>query len=276
MFVFITFNTIITCYTMLKLYVTDTNVAPIINGVRPPMPWDVYLFVVMLTVVGWITDVIMIYRVYLIWSRNIWVTLLPSAVLIVSLASGSFNFWYTLHFDKFNPRKATLIRGLWFPMSLVNSLLTTGLISYRIWTQHRRMSAAGVKVATGRGGQTSLVMVLRIIIEGAMIWTVVMLVTAVLFFMDHQSAIIVKHASVPCAGIVFALITIRTQNARNAHPSSVASEQATSFALPGWMVSGGDTTNQRTAVDFERSGDGRQQISLGSKAETYAMESRNV
>lgn len=45
---------------MLKLYVTDTNVAPIINGVRPPMPWDVYLFVVMLTVVGWITDVIMV------------------------------------------------------------------------------------------------------------------------------------------------------------------------------------------------------------------------
>lgn len=83
-------------------------------------------------------------------------------------------------------------------MSLTNSILTTGLLSYRIWVQHRRMSAASSAVARG----TSLVLVLRIIVESAMIWMVEMIINAVLFYIDHNSQVVAKHANIPSSGLL--------------------------------------------------------------------------
>jgi len=209
------------------------------------MPWDVYAFIIILTFIGWITDVIMIFRVFLVWSRNFYVIILPCAVLIVSMCAGTFNFWYSKHPTEFPTDKAQLFRGLFFPMSMINSMLTTGLISLRIWMQHRRMNAATGKSGTP-GGQTSLFLVLRIVIESAMIWTAHMIIICVMFYTEHQAVIIVKHSALPSAGVVFALIAIRTQYARVANETSETSDRTRSkFGIPAWLT-GNDTSQSRT------------------------------
>lgn len=118
------------------------------------------------------------------------------------------------------------------------------------------MQAAGIRAAlAGRSGVTSLVLVLRIIIESAMIFTALMIIVGVMFYTEYEPQIIFKQAIVPSAGIVFALIAIRTQNARETQTSTWPGDQPTSFALPGWMMD--DSTPSRHADADRVSNDSR-------------------
>jgi hypothetical protein len=83
-----------------------------------------------------------------------------------------------------------------FPLNLAQNIITTGLITYRIWNTQRKSHRAGIDTSSN----LSLNKVVRIIIESAMIYTVEMLLMTVLFYIGHPSTTIVQHASIPSIG----------------------------------------------------------------------------
>ncbi|KAJ2933416.1 hypothetical protein H1R20_g3653, partial [Candolleomyces eurysporus] len=86
-----------------------------------------------------------------------------------------------------------------FPLNLVQNVLTTGMIAIRIWAQHRQTVQAGAKFVSA-GGALSLLMVLRIVIESAMIYTIQMLLITILWYLNDPAVVIVQHATLPSIG----------------------------------------------------------------------------
>lgn len=92
-----------------------------------------------------------------------------------------------------------LFLNVTFPLNLLQNVLTTGLIAIRIWSQHRQTVQAGVKFVSA-GGALSLLMVLRIVVESAMIYTIQMLIITILWYLGHPAIVIVQHATLPSIG----------------------------------------------------------------------------
>jgi hypothetical protein len=86
--------------------------------------------------------------------------------------------------------------GAALPLYLAQNILTTGLIVYRIWTQHRRTKESGIVGLN----TANLLSVIRVVVESAAVYTVVLLLMAVLRAMDHPGRFIVQYAHVPIAG----------------------------------------------------------------------------
>lgn len=84
-----------------------------------------------------------------------------------------------------------------YPLVFAQNIVTTGLIAFKIWTQHRVSTANGVIDTSSR---LSLFNVLRIIIESAAIYTLQLLVLLILYPMQHNAQYIVQSAVIPSIG----------------------------------------------------------------------------
>jgi hypothetical protein len=119
--------------------------------------------------------------------------------LTIVSASQASTFWWTLQ-----QRDVRRIKGaLWpflnvtFPLYFAQNVLTTGLILFKIWSRHRRGQAAGLAPPLNT---PSLVSIMRIIIESAMINTMGMLVMVVLRALDHPGRLLLHCILVPIIG----------------------------------------------------------------------------
>lgn len=159
-----------------------------------------------------------IHRCFCVYQRSLKVIVLPCLIFGASLgmwtlshsytscrgdtfaASGLFTLiWYQ---NPISPksRVAQPIIGLFFPLGFAQHFITTSLIVYRIYTHHQTMSRAGLHSSQTSRGQPNLLIMLRIILESAMIWTVEMLIITALLYLKNPAQVIVKHASIPCSG----------------------------------------------------------------------------
>jgi hypothetical protein len=83
-----------------------------------------------------------------------------------------------------------------FPLNLAQNVLTTGLIAYKIFMQHRQTRASGLQLSAA----VNLVMVVRIIVESAAIYTFTLVIIIILFFLNHPAAVIPQHSLPPAIG----------------------------------------------------------------------------
>ena len=83
-----------------------------------------------------------------------------------------------------------------YSLAFVQNSITTGLIAYRIWRQDRRSVAAGIST----GSKTSLIPVVRIVVESAAIYLLELLVLIVLYALKHNAQFILQEAVVPTVG----------------------------------------------------------------------------
>ncbi|RDB24597.1 hypothetical protein Hypma_008231 [Hypsizygus marmoreus] len=105
-----------------------------------------------------------IYRCWVIWKGNWKVNLLPCILLVVGIACASTISGYmaqapTPNENVFGPRLVPLIEAF-STITVILNIMTTALISYRIWTTHRLSSA----YISGNG---RLLPILRIFVESA-------------------------------------------------------------------------------------------------------------
>lgn len=84
-----------------------------------------------------------------------------------------------------------------YPLSLIQNIMTTGLIAFKVWIQHRRSAASGV---VNRGSRLSLLKVARIIVESATLYTIQLFVLIILHFRNDNFQFIVQSAIVPSIG----------------------------------------------------------------------------
>ncbi|PPQ84424.1 hypothetical protein CVT25_011251 [Psilocybe cyanescens] len=224
--------------------------------------WDSILTNALLGIILWLGDALVISRCYYIWDRNFWVILLPS-LLFLSIVGKLLSVRIVLHVihDKdlligintstlywsthlsdphLNPKLMLSLLNAVYPLALTQNVLTTGLIAFKIWLQHRTSSAFGV---VDRGSRLSLMRILVIVVESAMIYTLQLFILIILYFMENNVQYIVQSAIVPSVGIVFALIAVRVHIAQST--STLGTGLGT---LPAWLdESGGaiELSNQR-------------------------------
>ncbi|RXW19533.1 hypothetical protein EST38_g6318 [Candolleomyces aberdarensis] len=175
--------------------------------VTPPAPfvyfqnfkeWDNYAHLLLIAFCTWLGDILVnqIYRCFLIWRRNYWVIILPIVFLVGSIGTTFVNWHWFQHPEKFQLHQIMPILYITFPLNLAQNLLTTSLIAFKIYMQHRATVRSGLQISAG----LDLVGVIRIIVESAMVYTLETLVIIILFVLNHPAVVIVQHSLPPSIG----------------------------------------------------------------------------
>lgn len=204
MYITSTAHIIVGLYRMLQAYVWQ---------VEPPAfyfmdfrLWDTLAHNAMLCIMTWLGDFLVIYRCWVIWNYNYWVIILPAILLILEFGVNTMLLVWFTHFGMASGEAILSWMATIYPLVFAQNIITTGLIGFKIWTQHRSSTANGVIDASSR---LSLMRILRIIIESAAIYTFQLLVLLILYPMQHNAQFIVQSAVIPSIGIVFVLIAVR-------------------------------------------------------------------
>jgi len=157
-------------------------------------------FYVAQTFVG---DFTMVYRLYVVWGRNLWVIILPCLTSFGLLVAGSGVVYEFSHLSQ-NESVFITSAGHWvltvFATTLTTNIIVTVLIAYRIWSIHRPVKGIA---------QNSLMPVVQIILESAAIYTIVLILTLVGYLAKNNYQFITLDATSPAIGISFALIIVR-------------------------------------------------------------------
>ncbi|KAF9479177.1 hypothetical protein BDN70DRAFT_702819 [Pholiota conissans] len=191
--------------------------------------WDTFTTNLLVCLITWIGDILVIYRCYCVWNNNLILIIIP---LILLAASVAVNVYVLVWFGNplaYSPHSEIMALNSIYPISLAQNVITTGLITLKIWNQHRNSSASGV---VDRSSRLSLLKIVRIIIESAMIYTGQLFILLVLYFRNDTFQYIVQCAIVPSLGIVFVLIALRVHNARQ---RDVAMGTSVGFIPSAWL-----------------------------------------
>jgi hypothetical protein len=108
----------------------------------------------------------------------------------------------TLHFFRTQFVSLETIRPILnttFPIHLAQNVITTGLITYKIWSKHMETKRAGMKASATATG-LNLVGVIRIVIESAAVYTIQMIMAVILQLLDHPARILLQHCLIPTTG----------------------------------------------------------------------------
>jgi hypothetical protein len=91
-----------------------------------------------------------------------------------------------------------LLLNMAFPVNIAQSCLVTGLITFRIWRQHRASRAAGL---SEHGAGLGLLTIIRIIVESTMIFTIQQVVLCILSYFDSPAQWALLGTLVPSMGM---------------------------------------------------------------------------
>ncbi|KAJ8474367.1 hypothetical protein ONZ45_g15972 [Pleurotus djamor] len=172
-----------------------------------------------------IGDGVLIYRCWIVYGKNNRVVIIPLLLLLGSFITAIWTIVLevalqaraTLQFIKLKPIIMTSTLT-----TLIQNVLTTALIIWRIWRVDREtaryistMRATG-SLAQQSSGQprpsTRLQQVIRIVIESGLILTITAIVSTAVYVTNSNSFVIVGNAQVQVIPIAFNLIIIRAKN----------------------------------------------------------------
>lgn len=94
----------------------------------------------------------------------------------------------------FSPRLIHWMNTI-YSLAFTQNFMTTGLITYRIWSQHH--ATAHIEALTST---SALVPVIRIIVESAMIYVLEVLLLIIFYASDSNGQYVVQEAIVPTVG----------------------------------------------------------------------------
>ncbi|KAJ2914553.1 hypothetical protein MD484_g5865, partial [Candolleomyces efflorescens] len=205
--------------------------------------WDNFSHLVILALMTWIADGLVIYRCFLIWRRNYWIIILPTLLLVTSMAMTFVNWRWFKHPEEFDPKVITPIFNMIFPLNLAQNVITTTLIATKIYLQHRASQRSGLQLSSA----INLITIIRIIVESAMLYTILTTIIIILFFTLHPAVVIPQQCLAPVIGIVFSMIAIRTHVARS-ESGAVRSGWSSNPFYPTWLSEGGDGRRRNVNV----------------------------
>uniref|UniRef100_A0A8H8CG87 Uncharacterized protein n=1 Tax=Psilocybe cubensis TaxID=181762 RepID=A0A8H8CG87_PSICU len=157
---------------------------------------------VLLTLVG---DAFVIYRCYIIWSRQWWIVILP---LLCWCGTGVGGFGATVAFSRAAPGAAVFLPAIvpwitsFISMTLATNILCTLLIGYRIEKIRRGLKGASV---TGSAAQSAVIM----IIESAAIYSTAVICLMITYQLGSNAQYTVLDLTSPLIGITFTIIILR-------------------------------------------------------------------
>ncbi|TEB20339.1 hypothetical protein FA13DRAFT_1743134 [Coprinellus micaceus] len=172
---------------------------------------------IIMGVLVWIGDSLVIYRCLIIWQMNWWVIAMPGLLYIFSIVNSAVIQVGYKRPTLLTPTQAMSLMNMVFPINIALSCLTTGLITFRIWRQHRASRVAGL---SEHGAGLGLLTIIRIIVESTMIFTIQQVLLCILYYFDSPAQWALHGTLVPSMGVVFVLLSIRVHEAKTApHPT---------------------------------------------------------
>ncbi|KAF9003652.1 hypothetical protein BDQ17DRAFT_1241969 [Cyathus striatus] len=204
MFFTATFHLSINCYRLLLGY-ADGHLAPSGPAVylSNPKTWHYILKDILFGTQQTLGSAAAIYRTWVLWSYNWKVVVLPIILLTMNIITGSLiSAAYTK--EVFNVVVSNRLITTYYSVSFVLSVITVGLMSYRIWITHRN-------AADYRAGEGKLISIMWILIESAALQIITEFILLVLSFLQENSRYIVLEWITPTVGITFNSITVRVK-----------------------------------------------------------------
>ncbi|KAI0293341.1 hypothetical protein B0F90DRAFT_1670838 [Multifurca ochricompacta] len=223
---------------------------------------------ILISVTDFLGQVILIYRCWLLWSKNYWVIVLPSLTSIGGLACVAELVDLLLHINPSSPMAPSTLVPLGlagFILPLCTNVLVTGLIATRIWylSPRRTRDLRGLHFPSGIGRAA-----IDIVVESGALYLVVQLIFVVLFAMQHPAQGIVGVIAVQIYGIAPALIIIRVALGLSHTPTSRPGCGAAASS-PTQVYFGYATSS------FTDAGQHRQQLPVGIPMVQIKPESRS-
>jgi len=163
-----------------------------------------YIFQILLV------DLIMVYRLYIVWDREIWICIFPALCWLATAVPSTM-----LTISQSNDNSADeSVRGkklvvITYCTSLALSLFCTVMISVRIWTVSRRVKSVAQK-------RSNLFRVIHIIVDSVTIYTAIYFAALVAYIFDRSGNVVLSLicCTGPVAGSAFCLIIIRVELSR--------------------------------------------------------------
>ncbi|KIK51359.1 hypothetical protein GYMLUDRAFT_78233 [Collybiopsis luxurians FD-317 M1] len=174
--------------------------------IAPLRPWDHVLKDTLYATQESLGSTAAIYRCWVLWNRNWKVIVIPVALLVVEIVAGYMvcGLYVTSSSTTsiFDPQLITWITTFYsFAVGL--NIVTTSLMSYRIWSTHRQSSAYKAN------NNSRLLSILRILIESAALQLIVEIVLLALYCSDINAQFILLESVASVVGITFNAIAIR-------------------------------------------------------------------
>ncbi|OAX31160.1 hypothetical protein K503DRAFT_114069 [Rhizopogon vinicolor AM-OR11-026] len=167
---------------------------------------------IMQTLLG---DGVVIYRCYVVW-QSMLIIILPSILWCSSGVTG-FTAVYSISQatsnagNIFAPATGQWIKAF-FASTLSTNLLSSGLLAYRIW-----MIECNISTSRTRSG--SMMPVLRVIVDAALLYSVTLLPALVCFICSNNGQFVMIDMIIPIISIAFYMVLIRIAIRRpQSHP----------------------------------------------------------
>ncbi|KAJ4466768.1 hypothetical protein J3R30DRAFT_2214541 [Lentinula aciculospora] len=206
MFFIATFHLVMNAYRMVEGYVdyalTPGGAVAYIGNLRP---WHHILKDTLYATQENLGSAAAIYRCWVLWGHNWKIILFPSTLLMVNIVAGYMVCGLYSHVsatDTVFASSLTIWIKIFYTLAVVLNIITTSLMSYRIWNTYRQSSPYAK-------GDSPLIPIIRILVESAALQLVVEIVLLALYCSDINAQYILLESVASIVGITFNAITIR-------------------------------------------------------------------
>ncbi|KAI0760049.1 hypothetical protein C8Q74DRAFT_1208601 [Fomes fomentarius] len=197
-----------------------------------------------------ISDVIMVYRTFIVWNFSMWTILLPSALLCADIAMGIWSTWtlsQTKVGDNLILADVTVRVKYFFIITFCLNALCASLICWKIW----RITS---RVASYTSTDRTTNRILEVIIESAALYCAHLFALIVSDSIGSNVFFIFLDCLPPVTALVFSMLIVRTRTNTQLHPTV-----PTSTNLRFWSTTRGSAaaaTQQQqplgVEIDLER------------------------
>ncbi|KAF5344253.1 hypothetical protein D9758_012352 [Tetrapyrgos nigripes] len=153
-----------------------------------------------------VADIFVVYRVFAVWSRNIWITISPFLLAIADVVSGALVLQTIRHLETgAEPDGASLATRIliFYGLTLGLNLLCTLLIGLRFYIAQRQ--AAESKIAPSMNLSATLI----IVVESAALYSVCLIVMMVPTAMGDNTQYCMLSMMPGVVGLAFSLVIVR-------------------------------------------------------------------
>ncbi|KAG1731259.1 hypothetical protein EDB19DRAFT_1912558 [Suillus lakei] len=159
--------------------------------------------IVIYTLQTMLGDGVLIYRCYVVW-QSVWVIILPSMLWCSTSAASLVASYYATQATgrDFHINPAGQWLTVFFAFTLSTNFTTSGLLVYRIWTIE-------CKVSTIRATNGILMPILRVFVDGAIMYSVMLFVMLICFVCLNNASVIIHDTIMPIIPIAFYMVFIR-------------------------------------------------------------------
>ncbi|KAL0579998.1 hypothetical protein V5O48_002001 [Marasmius crinis-equi] len=176
-------------------------------------------------------DIMMIYRLWVVWNGQ-WYIILPPSLTAIAVAVSGSGITYELTQFKEGVSIFAQRAEAWVICQGVFTVLTntycTGLIAWRIWTNNVRSASRNLRRTSGPMQLTAAAVILT---ESAILYSSWLIVFITTYSAKHRIESLIADCLPPIAGISFSLINVRA----HLTTARVAFQEATS-AVPSFHL----------------------------------------